>query len=122
MPFCLTYLLHDQFNAYFLWLEIFTFIFLTNFWIWELRPVCPIGVLLEYPTTTDFQWEHLKNGPYTYTVEEMVGYKAKMGGKLWPVCNLVHKIFQLIRKLVKSISKLIGYQSDFNLYFGVVSV
>ncbi len=25
-------------------------------------------VLLEYPTTTDFQWGHLKNGPYTYTV------------------------------------------------------
>ncbi len=26
------------------------------------------GVLLEYPTTTGFQWGHLKNGPYTYTV------------------------------------------------------
>ncbi len=28
------------------------------------------GVLLEYPTTTDtgFQWGHLKNDPYTYTV------------------------------------------------------
>ncbi len=26
------------------------------------------GVLLEYPTTTGFQWAHLKNGPYTYTV------------------------------------------------------
>ncbi len=26
------------------------------------------GVLLEYPTTTDFQWGLLKNGPYTYTV------------------------------------------------------
>ena len=26
------------------------------------------GVLLEYPTTTGFQWEHLKNGPYTCTV------------------------------------------------------
>ncbi len=26
------------------------------------------GVLLEYPTTTVFQWGHLKNGPYTYTV------------------------------------------------------
>ncbi len=26
------------------------------------------GVLLEYPTTTRFQWGHLKNGPYTYTV------------------------------------------------------
>ena len=27
-----------------------------------------LGVLLEYPTTTGFQWGHLKNGPYTYTV------------------------------------------------------
>ncbi len=26
------------------------------------------GVLLEYPTTTGFQWGYLKNGPYTYTV------------------------------------------------------
>ncbi len=26
------------------------------------------GVLLEYPTTIGFQWGHLKNGPYTYTV------------------------------------------------------
>ena len=25
-------------------------------------------VLLEYPTTTGFQWGLLKNGPYTYTV------------------------------------------------------
>ena len=25
-------------------------------------------VLLEYPTTTGFQWGYLKNGPYTYTV------------------------------------------------------
>ena len=24
------------------------------------------GVLLEYPTTTGFQWGLLKNGPYTY--------------------------------------------------------
>ncbi len=36
-------------------------------------------VLLEYPTTTGFQWEQLKNSPYTYTVsggmEEMVGYQ-----------------------------------------------
>ncbi len=28
------------------------------------------GVLLEYPTTTGFQWGHLKNDPYTYTVSE----------------------------------------------------
>ncbi len=28
------------------------------------------GILLEYPTTTCFQWGHLKNGPYTYTVSE----------------------------------------------------
>ncbi len=28
------------------------------------------GVLLEYPTTTGFQWGYLKNGPYTYTVSE----------------------------------------------------
>ncbi len=28
----------------------------------------PNGVLLEYPTTTGFQWESLKNDPYTYTV------------------------------------------------------
>ena len=27
-----------------------------------------LGVLLEYPTTTGFQWGHLKNGPCTYTV------------------------------------------------------
>ncbi len=26
-----------------------------------------LGVLLEYPTTTGFQWGHLKNGPDTYT-------------------------------------------------------
>ena len=26
------------------------------------------GVLLEYPTTTGFQWGHLKNDPYTCTV------------------------------------------------------
>ncbi len=33
------------------------------------------GILLEYPTTTGFQWGHLKNGPYTYTVsEKMVGF------------------------------------------------
>ena len=25
------------------------------------------GAVLEYPTTTGFQWELLKNGPYTYT-------------------------------------------------------
>ncbi len=25
------------------------------------------GVLLEYPTTTGFQWGYLKNGPYTLT-------------------------------------------------------
>ncbi len=31
------------------------------------------GVLLEYPTTTGFQWGHLKNGPYTYTVSERYG-------------------------------------------------
>ncbi len=28
------------------------------------------GVLLEYPTTTGFQWGHLKNGSYIYTVSE----------------------------------------------------
>ncbi len=27
-----------------------------------------LGVLLEYPTTTGFQWGYLKNGPFTYTV------------------------------------------------------
>ncbi len=27
-----------------------------------------MGVLLEYPTTTGFQWGYLKNSPYTYTV------------------------------------------------------
>ncbi len=27
-------------------------------------------LFLEYPTTTGFQWGHLKNGPYTYTVSE----------------------------------------------------
>ena len=26
------------------------------------------GVLLEYPTTTGFQWGHLQNGPYIYIV------------------------------------------------------
>ena len=26
------------------------------------------GVPLEYPTTYGFQWGHLKNGPYTYTI------------------------------------------------------
>ncbi len=26
------------------------------------------GVLLEYLTTTGFQWGHLKNGAYTYTL------------------------------------------------------
>ncbi len=30
---------------------------------------CIYGVLLQYPTTTGFQWGHLQNGPYTYTVK-----------------------------------------------------
>ncbi len=34
-----------------------------------------LGALLEYPTTTCFQWGHLKNDPHTYQyVVEMVGY------------------------------------------------
>ncbi len=33
-----------------------------------MRMVSFFGVLLEYSTTTGFQWGHLKNGPYTYTV------------------------------------------------------
>ncbi len=34
----------------------------------HLQAVIQIRVLLEYPTTTRFQWRHLTNGPYTYTV------------------------------------------------------
>ncbi len=30
-------------------------------------------VLLEYPTTTGFQWGHLKNSPHTYTVSGGIG-------------------------------------------------
>ncbi len=32
-----------------------------------------LGVLLEYPTTTGFQWGLLKNGPYTYTASGGIG-------------------------------------------------
>ncbi len=32
-----------------------------------------LGVLLEYPTTTGFQWGHLKNSLYTYTVSGRKG-------------------------------------------------
>ncbi len=34
-----------------------------------------LGVLLEYPTTTCFQWGHLMNGTYTYTVSGGNGVK-----------------------------------------------
>ncbi len=30
--------------------------------------ILKIIILLEYSTTTGFQWGHLKNGPYTYTI------------------------------------------------------
>ena len=34
---------------------------------WNFKERYP-RVLLEYPTTTVFQWGHLKDGSYTYTV------------------------------------------------------